>query len=75
MFQLSGLELSEWSAGSTVTASRGRVELFTRMHSGVLDYSDLLRRDWVQHRPAMWTELERECWMANLAEYLEEQQL
>jgi hypothetical protein len=71
VYQLSGLELSAWSAGSSVSSSRGTVELFRRMHSGVLDYADLLRRDWVQHRPTQWTELDKEGWMADLAEYLE----
>jgi hypothetical protein len=51
VYQLSGLELSEWSAGSSVESSRGTVDLFTRMHNGVLDYTDLLRRGWVQRRP------------------------
>jgi hypothetical protein len=71
VYQLSGLELSAWSAGSSVSSSRGTVELFRRMQSGVLDYTDLLRRDWVQHRPTQWTELDKEGWMADLAEYLE----
>jgi hypothetical protein len=75
VYQLSGMELSEWSVGSTIVSSRGAVDLFSRMHHGVCDYTDLLRRDWVQRPPAVWTELDRECWMANLAEYLEDRGL
>ena len=72
VYQLSGLELSEWSAGSSIESSRGTLDLFRRMHSGVLDYTDLLRCDWVKRRPAVWSELERESWMGDLAEYLED---
>jgi len=72
VYRLSGLELSEWCAGSSVASSRGTVELFKRMHNGVLDYTDLLRRDWIQCRPAVWSELDREMWMGNLAECLED---
>ena len=75
VYQLSGQELSTWSAGSSVSSSRGMVDLFRRMHNGVLDYTDLLRRDWMQHRPTKWTQLDKEGWMANLAEYLEELKL
>ena len=75
VYRLSGLELSEWSARSSIASSRGAVDLFSRMHHGVCDYTDLLRRDWVQHRPAVWTELDRECWMTNLAEYLEDSRM
>jgi hypothetical protein len=71
VYQLSGLELSEWLVSSSVQSSRGTLDLFRRMHGSVLDYTDLLRRDWVQHRPAVWTELDRECWMTNLVELLE----
>ena len=70
VYRLSGLELSEWCAGSSIASSRGADDLFRRMHQGVCDYTDLLCRDWVQHRPTVWTELDRECWMANLADYL-----
>ena len=70
--QLSGLDVSEWSAGSSVASSRGAIDLFNRMHNGVCDYTELLRREWVLRRPAAWTELDREGWMANLAEYLED---
>ena len=71
VYQLSGLELSEWCAGSSVVCSRGRQDLFRRMHQNVQDYTDLLHRDWVKRPPAVWSELEREAWMANLIENLE----
>ena len=71
LYQLSELESSEWSAGSSITSSRGTVDLFERMHHGLLDYTKLLRRVWVQHRPAKWTKLDREGWMAHLTEHLE----
>ena len=71
VYQLSGLELSEWLVSSSVQSSRGVVDLFGRMHDSVLDYKDLLSCDWVRRRPAAWSELERETWMGNLAEYME----
>ena len=73
--QLSGLDVAEWSAGRSVTSSRGAIDLFNRMHHGVCDYTELLRRDWLQHRPAAWTELDRECWIADLTEYPEDRGL
>ena len=75
VYQLSGLELSEWTASSSIESGRGMIDLFKRMHKDVQDYTDLLRRDWVQRRPAVWTELEREMWIASLTEYLEGQDL
>ncbi len=75
VYQLSGLELSEWSASSSVQSNRGALDLFRRMHDTVLDYTDLLRCEWVRRRPAAWSELEREVWMGNLSEYLEEREL
>ena len=71
VYRLSGLELSDWCAGSSVASSRGAVDMFRQMHERMCDYTDLLSREWVRHRPAVWTELNRECWMADLAEYLE----
>ena len=50
VYRLSELELSEWSAGSSITASRGMVDWFRRMHK-VLNYSDLLRQIWYSVAP------------------------
>ena len=71
IYQLSGLERSEWLSSSSVQSNRGVVDLFNEMHNCVLDYTDLLRCDWVRRRPDAWSELERETWMGNLAEYME----
>ena len=73
VYQLSGLELSEWCAGSSVACSRGTQDLFRRMHDSVLDYTGLFSCDWVRCRPAVWSELERESWMGNLAEFVEDE--
>ena len=70
VYQLSGLELSEWCAGSSVACSRGTQDLFRRMHQNVQDYTDLLCH-WVKRRSILSSELERETWMGDLAEYLE----
>ena len=72
VYQLSGLELSEWSSSSTVQSNRGMVDLFDKMHNSVLDYTELLGFDWVKRRPAVWSELEREMWIGNLVEYMED---
>ena len=72
VYQLSGLELSEWSVGNTsVQSNRGTLNLFDEMHDTVQDYTALFGCDWVERRPAAWSELEKEVWMANLAEYME----
>ena len=71
VYQLSGLELSEWLSSSSVQSNRGVADLFDEMHNCVMDYTDLLGCDWVSRRPAAWSELERETWMGNLVEYLE----
>ena len=73
VYQLSGLELSEWCAGSSVACSRGTQDLFRQMHDSVLDYTGLFSSDWVRCRPAVWSELERESWMGNLAEFVEDE--
>ena len=75
VYQLSGLELSEWLSSSSVQANQGTLDLFRRMHNSVLDYTGLLRCDWVRRRPAVWSELERESWLGELAEYLEARRL
>ncbi len=72
VYQLSGLELSKWSAASSVASSRGTIDLFRRMQEGVLDYTVLLSCDWVKRRPAVWAELDRELWIGNLVEHLED---
>ena len=71
VFQLSGLELSEWSSSSSIQSNRGVVDVFNEMHSSVLDYTNLLGCGWVKRRPAVWSELERELWIGNLVEYME----
>ena len=71
VLQLSGLELSDWLVSSSVQSNRGTLDLFRRMHDSVLDYTGLLSCDWVQRRPAVWSELERETWMGHLVDYLE----
>ena len=70
VYQLSGLELSEWCAGSSVVCSRGTQDLFRRMHHNVQDYT-ALPSHWVQRRSFLSSELERETWMGDLAEYLQ----
>ena len=75
VYQLSGLELSGWLSSSSVQSNRGTLDLFRRMHRSLLDYAGLLCCDWVQRPPAVWTELNRECWIANLAGYLEDRGL
>ena len=72
VYQLSGLELSKWSAASSVASSRGTIDLFRRMQEGVLDYTVLLSCDWVKRRHAVWAELDRELWIGNLVEHLED---
>lgn len=71
VYQLTGLELSDWLSSNSVQSNRGVVDLFNEMHSCVLDYTDLLGCDWVKRRPAASSELMREMWMGDLAEYLE----
>ena len=71
VYQLSGLELSEWCAGSSVACSRGTQDLFDEMHDSVQDYTVLLGCDWVKRRPPVWSELAREMWVGSLADYLE----
>lgn len=76
VYQLSGLELSDWLVGgSSVPCDRGTLDLFRRMHECVFDYTDLFKCDWVKRRPTVWTELERELWMVNLTEYIDGQRL
>jgi hypothetical protein len=72
VFQLSGMELAGWLVSGSVHSNRGALDLFRRMHDSVLDYTSLLSCDWVQRRRAVWSELERELWMGQLAEYLQE---
>ena len=71
VYRLSALELSGWLTSSSVVSNRGTLDLFRRMHERVRDYSGLLRCEWVTRRPAVWSELERELWVEQLAEYLE----
>jgi hypothetical protein len=71
VYQLSGMELADWLVSNSVQSNRGTLDLFRRMHDSVLDYTCLLSCDWVKRRPAVWSELERELWMGQLAEFLE----
>jgi hypothetical protein len=71
VFQMTGLSLSEWLVSHSVASNKGILDLFTRMHGGVHDYTARLSQEWVQRRPAIWSELEREMWMDQLAGYLE----
>jgi hypothetical protein len=75
VFQLSGMELADWLVSSSVQSNRGALDLFRRMHDRVLDYTSLLSCDWVKRRPAVWSELEKESWLGDLAEYLEDRGL
>jgi hypothetical protein len=71
VYQLSGMELADWLVSDSVQSNRGTLDLFRQMHDSVLDYTSLLSCDWVKRRPVVWSELERESWMGDLAEYLE----
>ena len=75
VYQLSGLELSNWLVSSSVQSNRGVVDLFRRMLDGVLDYTDLLGCNWIKCQSTAWSELERETWMGHLVEHLEDRQL
>jgi hypothetical protein len=75
VYQLSGMELADWLVSSSVQSNRGTLDLFRQMQESVMDYTSLLSCDWVKRRPAVWSELERELWMGNLAEYLEARRL
>jgi hypothetical protein len=46
-----------------------------RMHDNVHDYTGMRGCEWVKRRPAVWSELDRETWMENLIEFLEQRQL
>jgi len=73
VYQVTGLELSEWLSAGSAVCQKARMDLFTRMQETMLDYSELLRNKWAGSLSSASSAVEREELLMQLEEYLEGQ--
>ena len=71
MYQVTGLDASEWLSEGGAECQRSRSELFTRMHETVSDYSVLLRRQWARSLSPSSSAVERKGVLLELEELLD----
>ena len=71
LYQVTGLDASEWLSEGGTECQRGRADLFARMHDSVLDYSYLLREGWAGLLSSSSTAVEREGVLVELEECMD----
>ena len=71
VYRVTGLDVSQWLLEGGTDCQRGRMDLFTRMHESVLDYSRLLRERWARSLSLSLTAVEREGILVELEDYLD----
>ena len=71
VYQVTGLATSEWLSDGNSVCQRGRMDLFTRMHESVLDYSKLLQAKWARSLSSTSSALDREALLVDLEDYLD----
>ena len=71
VYQVTGLDLSEWLSEGNSACQRGRMDLFTRMHESVLDYSKLLQEKWARSLSSSSPAVDREALLVDLEDYLD----
>ena len=71
VYQVTGLNASDWLSEGGTECQRGRMGLFTRMHDCVLNYSRLLRERWAKSLLSSSTAVEREGVLVELEECME----
>ena len=71
VYQVTGLDASEWFSEGGRQCQRGRIDLFTRMHESVLDYSKLLREKWAHSLSSSSSAVDREALLVDLEDCLD----
>jgi len=71
VYQLSGLDTSDWLSEGGEACRRSRSALFTRMHELVLDYSEVLRQEWARSLSSASSAVDREGLLVELENYLD----
>ena len=71
VYQVTGLDVSDWLSEGGRECQRGRTELFTRMHESVLDYSGLLQKRWASTLLNVSSAVARESVLIDLEEYVD----
>ena len=73
VYQVTGLDASEWLSEGGSACQRGRSDLFARMHESVLDYSELLQQKWARSLSSSSSATDREGLLVELEDYLDAQ--
>jgi hypothetical protein len=71
VYQVTGLDISEWLSEGNCACQRGRMDLFTRMHESVSDYSKLLQEKWAGSLSSSSSAIDREALLVDLEDYLD----
>jgi hypothetical protein len=70
VYQVTGLDASEWMCEGGRECQRGRMDLFTRMHESTLDYSKVLREKWARSLSSSACAVQREGLLVDMEDYL-----
>ena len=71
VYQMTGINASDWLLEGGTECQRGRMHLFTRMHDSVLNYTCMLRERWAKSLLSSSTAVEREGVLVELEECME----
>ena len=71
VYQVTGLDVSEWLSEGGSVCQRSRSDLFVRMHASVLDYSKLLQEKWARSLSSSSSAVDREGLLVELEDYLD----
>jgi hypothetical protein len=71
VYQITGLELSQWLSEGLAECQNARRNLFARMHEEVLDYSELLKQSWARSLSSSSSAVARESVLIDLEDCLD----
>jgi hypothetical protein len=71
VLRITGLPLSQWMVDNETASIRSRLEIFTRTHESMHDYSSLLQMPWVGSLSPSSSAVDREGLLIELEDFLD----